>query len=195
MNWSATFLGTTPLECIANSRSPRLEGVYRGRSGGAGEIGHFPIETEYGRRCVCGRDNCLEAGLGGAAMIQHLRTEGRDISTTAELVELVQRNDPYALELARAAGTAIGQTLGTLADFFNPELIVFGGRLSQLEVLTHALRWGLYARSLPLSARALTIANSHNRENASTLGAAWMIIDLLLSVDWVNNIVQLDAQP
>lgn len=163
--------------------------VYRGHSGGAGEIAHLPVQTEFSARCQCGRSNCLEACFGGAALIEHMRNRGHDIRTTAEFTELAESGDPDAVELARAAGSALGETLGLLSEFLNPAQIVLGGRLSQLEILTLALRSGLYARSHPLAARGLTIASSLTRENASILGAAWTIIDLLLSEERINAAV------
>jgi len=168
---------------IANGR------VHRGSSGGAGEIAHLPVDTEFALRCMCGRNNCLEACLGGAALIEHMRNRGHNITTTAEFIELAQTGDHDAVELARAAGTSLGEMLGLLADFVNPSQIVLGGQLSQLGVLTLALQAGLYARLHPLAARGLTIENSLTRENASILGAAWSVIDLVLSEERVNSLV------
>lgn len=164
--------------------------VHRGHSGGAGEIGHMPIQSDYARTCVCGRENCLEASLGGAAIIEHLRDRGHDVHTTAELVQLVDGADPDATELARAAGTGIGSAAAILADFFNPQAIILGGRLSSIEPLVQNVRAALYGRSLPLSVRDVTIAESLTAENASTLGGAWTIIDHLFSVAEINRVLQ-----
>ena len=41
--------------------------LYRGANGGAGEIGHSPIDLD-GPRCGCGRYGCLEAFAGRAAI-------------------------------------------------------------------------------------------------------------------------------
>lgn len=109
--------------------------VHRGYSGGAGEIGHMPIQSDYSRPCVCGRENCLQSSVGGAAIIKHLLECGHDIHTTVDLVQLVDGSDPDAMGLARAAGTGIGSAVAILADFFNPEAIILGGRLSSIEAL------------------------------------------------------------
>lgn len=160
--------------------------VHRGHSGGAGEIGHMPIRSEFSRRCICGRDDCLEAAFGGAAIIEHLRERGHDVSSTEEVVALASRADPDALEITRAAGTAIGSAVAVLADFLNPEAIVLGGLLATIEPLTKNLRSAVYARSLPLAVRDVTIRESETAENASTLGAAWTIIDHVFSPAQVN---------
>lgn len=160
--------------------------VHRGHSGGAGEIGHMPIQSDFARACVCGRANCLEASLSGAAIIEHLRGRGHDIHTTADVLHLVNIADPDATELARAAGTAIGNAVAILADFFNPHAIILGGRLSAMEPLVQNVRAAVYGRSLPLAVRDVTIAQSVTGENASTLGAAWTIIDHLFSWDRID---------
>ncbi len=163
--------------------------VYRGHSGGAGEIGHMPIRSEFSRPCICGRDDCLEAAFGGAAIIEYLRECGHDVTTTAEVVALTARADPDALEITRTAGRAIGSAVAVLADFFNPQVIVLGGLLATIEPLTKNLRAAVYARALPLAVRDVTITESETAENASSLGAAWTIIDHLFDSRRVDAVI------
>lgn len=163
--------------------------TYRGTSGGAGEVAHMRVETDYPRRCFCGKDNCLEACFGGTGLIEHLRDRGHDVSTTADVIALAEQGDPEALELARAAGIALGESLGVLAEFLSPAQIVLGGRLSELGALTMALKVGVFSQSHPIAVSALTIETSTNGAQASVLGAAWYILDLVLSEDAVNRAV------
>jgi predicted NBD/HSP70 family sugar kinase len=165
--------------------------LYRGRSGGAGEIGHMPVVADgFARRCRCGRDDCVEARFGGAALVEHLVAAGISQKNASDFVRLADLGQPNALEVFRAAGHAIGEVIGTLCNIVNPELVVLGGKLSQVEPLTHALRSALYARTLPLPTRELTVSVSQNGANASILGAAWQVLDLLLSVERVNEDIQ-----
>jgi predicted NBD/HSP70 family sugar kinase len=162
--------------------------LYGGRSGGAGEIGHIPVDApNYRRRCQCGRDTCLEACFGGAAISEHLAIRGQGSEGDADFAALAAARNPVAIEVLRDAGTHIGDAIGTLCNVFNPELVVIGGKLSQVEQLTHALRASLYARALPLNARDLEVVVSKNAADASILGAAWQVIDLVLSTELVNQ--------
>lgn len=163
--------------------------VHRGHSGGAGEIGHMPIESPFSRPCSCGRTNCLEATVGGGALIEHLRDRGHELSSTAELVALVEAGDPDALEIVKGAGTAIGSAAAILADFFNPEAIVLGGKLSSIEPLTQSLKAAVFTRSLPLALHGVKIDVSISGEHAATLGAAWTVIDHLFAPDAVDAMV------
>ncbi len=162
--------------------------VYEGVSGGAGEIGHLPVDAPgYRRLCQCGRENCLEACFGGVAIGAHLAKRGVAALNLPEFLELAASSNPAALEVFQDAGAQIGEAIGTLANIFNPELIVLGGKLAQIEPLTHALHSALYRRSLPLTTRNLVVTVSQSGANAAIFGAAWQVFDVLLSADQVND--------
>lgn len=163
--------------------------VYRGTSGGAGEVAHMRVKTDYPRSCICGSENCLEACFGGAGLIAHLTGMGFDVANTADVISLVERGEPRALELARAAGTALGESLGILAGFLSPSKIILGGRLSELGALTMALKLGVFSQSHPITASSLSIENSGNGPVASIMGAAWYILDRILSTETIDQAV------
>lgn len=162
---------------------------FQGSSGGAGEVCHFPTDLAWGRPCVCGRSDCLEANFGGAGLVELLTKRGVEISGVPELTTLARQADQTVLEVLREAGTAIGMATAVLADFINPDRIVLGGRLSEFEVLTQALRSAFYGRALPLTLRDVEITESITRTDAASVGAAWSIIDFLFAADHVNTIV------
>ncbi len=163
--------------------------VYRGGTGGAGDIGHVWVDVPFARHCLCGRDHCLEASVGGSALVRILQQRGVDVSNPAEIERLARENQADALELSRTAGRAIGEALALIANFFNPELIVVGGALSQIESLYNSMRSALYERSLPLTTHDLTIDLSKNGVDASLYGPAFLILDKVLSADQVNDII------
>jgi glucokinase len=76
--------------------------VYRGIHGGAGEIGHVPVEWE-GERCSCGLRGCLEAYVGGAAWTRRLTRITPETSLAAQQAGGAERVRPeHLLEAARA---------------------------------------------------------------------------------------------
>jgi glucokinase len=120
--------------------------LYRGASGGAGEIGHMQLEPE-GRVCGCGRRGCLEALASGralaadAAAIVAAEPDGlvariakdERVSPDARVLALAaQRGDASAADAIDRAGRYLGAGLANLIDVFNPELIVIGGSLRKL---------------------------------------------------------------
>ncbi len=81
--------------------------IYRGDVGAAGDIGHIQIAHIADRavpQCRCGNFGCVEAYASGWALVRDLQAQGRAVSDVRELLELVRRGDPLAVNLTREAG-------------------------------------------------------------------------------------------
>ncbi len=103
--------------------------VIWGATGQAGEIGHITLRPD-GPRCRCGKQGCLEAIAGGAALSDRaLERLGRRLSAE-ELVERAQRGERGPLGLIDEACHAMGQALAIVAELLEPEMIIFGGGLT-----------------------------------------------------------------
>lgn len=102
--------------------------ILHGASDTAGEIGHWRLSPRgpmgYGKR------GSWEGFASGAGLVQLAaqRYPHRWNTQTSirALVAAMQRDDPDALAVARAAGRRLGQGLALLIDALNPELIVLG---------------------------------------------------------------------
>ncbi|HSK56364.1 MAG TPA: ROK family transcriptional regulator [Jiangellales bacterium] len=165
--------------------------IYRGVDGCAGDIGHIRVE-EFGPTCACGNTGCLEAFFGGAALARDavaaaragrssvlqalLETKG-DLSA-ADLAMAAAQGDPQAIQMVRDGGRRVGVVLAGLVSFFNPGLIVIGGRVSRLgHSLLAEIRGVVYRRSLPLATGNLPVVLSELGDDAGTVGAARLISD------------------
>lgn len=100
--------------------------VYRGASGGAGEIGHVPMAVD-GPRCECGSTGCLEAFVGDAALLRSAREAGLEVTTSAELLAAADGGDAVAREVYRSAGSMLGRALAGVVHTVDPEVIVLLG--------------------------------------------------------------------
>ncbi len=102
--------------------------VYRGASGGAGEIGHIPI-TMDGPLCGCGARGCLEAHIGEDALVRAALEQGviGPRGTAAGLRQAAERGDAAALEIYREAGARLGRALAGVVHTIDPEVIVLLG--------------------------------------------------------------------
>lgn len=155
--------------------------VHRGGDGAAGDIGHFPVPGGADRLCHCGRRGCLEALAGGTALAARLREQGLAASGAREVMALVKEGEPHAIAAARQAGRDIGAVLASLVDFFNPEVIIFGGTIADAgEDFLAGAREEVYRRSPPLATRDLVIASSSAQARAGVVGSAVMAIEHLL---------------
>lgn len=163
--------------------------LYRGVDGCAGDIGHIRVE-DFGPTCACGNTGCLEAFSGGAALARDATAAaraGRSPALAAILEEkgeltatdvgrAVSQGDAQAVQLIRESGRHIGQVLAGLVSFFNPGLIVIGGRVTGLgHALLAEVRGVTYRRSLPLATGSLPIVLSELGDEGGVVGAARLI--------------------
>jgi glucokinase-like ROK family protein len=163
--------------------------LYRGMNGCAGDIGHIRVE-DFGPTCACGNTGCLEAFSGGAALARDATAaarSGRSPALAALLAErgglsaadvglAVAQGDAQAVQLIRDSGRHIGQVLAGLVSFFNPGLIVIGGRVTGLgHALLAEIRGVTYRRSLPLATGNLPIVLSELADEGGVIGAARLI--------------------
>ncbi len=93
---------------------------------GWAELGHFVVE-EGGRECTCGGHGHLEVLASGSAADVASRDLYGDTGDAHALVEHAKAGDEAARDaLARIGGT-LGAAIGSLANVFDPELVVVGG--------------------------------------------------------------------
>jgi predicted NBD/HSP70 family sugar kinase len=141
--------------------------LHRGAHGSAGDIGHNRVPGSA-VTCVCGRVGCLGTTAGTGAWIRR----GWDVRTGRRLPG--QPADGTWEALLRASGTAIGEALAGLVNFFDPALIVFGGTVVPgTDLLMATIREAVYANALPLATRHLALERSIAGEGSGVAGAAF----------------------
>ena len=170
-------------------------GLYRGADGCAGDIGHIRVR-EDGPACACGGKGCLEAVFGGAALARDALAVARS-GRSAVLAEVLGRTgavsaadvgraaaagDPVAMAMVQQGGRDLGVVLAHLVSFFNPRLLVIGGRVSNLgHALLAEVRGVVYRRSLPLATGNLPVVMSELGDLAGITGAVRLVSDQVFS--------------
>lgn len=116
--------------------------LYYGKSGFAGELGHFP-SLDNNLICRCGKVGCLETGASGWALhriiIEKLK-QGQKSSLAAiyeqngnltldDILKAVSDEDVLAIEGIEQVGATLGQGIAGVINIFNPGLVIIGGRL------------------------------------------------------------------
>lgn len=117
-----------------------VDGVpLRGASGVAGELGHVRVVTGGGRACGCGQIGCLEAYVGGHNLERRVRhdietgavtslRERRPEAITCDVIDRAAASgDGYALALWEEAAGFLGQALGSMITYLNPDCLILGG--------------------------------------------------------------------
>jgi predicted NBD/HSP70 family sugar kinase len=102
----------------------------------------------------------------------------KDELTAIDVAHAVAQGDPHAVQMIRDGGQRVGWVLASLVSFFNPGLIVIGGRVSRLgHPLLAEIRGVVYRRSLPLATGNLPLVLSEMGDDAGVVGAAALISD------------------
>ncbi|MDJ0954894.1 MAG: ROK family protein, partial [Acidimicrobiia bacterium] len=105
--------------------------LLRGSVNGAGEWGHTKVTVD-GRSCACGSLGCLEAHVGGAAIVRRWLEIGGEPAPTeeeslAQLIKAADAGDPAAGSVVDKTVRLLGVGLANLINLFNPATIIIGG--------------------------------------------------------------------
>ncbi|MDD2619120.1 MAG: ROK family protein [Syntrophomonadaceae bacterium] len=146
--------------------------IWRGHTGGAGEIGHMQVEPQ-GRLCNCGRHGCLEALASGTAIsrtVKELLQQGKGIGiltmgndkkdiTAREVGEAARQGDYEAQMIVSKVIQYLGTAVANLVNIINPEIVVLGGgvALGWRDLLLEALNIYVKREVFTLNAENLKI--------------------------------------
>lgn len=159
--------------------------IYRGAFGGAGEIGHIPLDPE-GPRCNCGQTGCLEVMAGARAILRSATEAGqrgqseffahilkeREHLTVTDVSQAASEGDSAANAIIQAAGLKIGQVLAGLTNVLCPSHILIGGELAHIGPLMLAgIRQSVYGRAMPLATRKLIVDYTRLGDHAGLMGS------------------------
>ena len=107
-----------------------------GTHGGAGEIGHITIDPR-GPLCRCGKRGCLETFASVPAILDAMAAKHPDLAV-AELIDMLERDDPGALRVVGDAAALVGQVVGSASVLLAPDRVVVVGAMARagLAVMT-----------------------------------------------------------
>jgi len=171
--------------------------IYRGFRGCAGDIGHIGVD-KFGPLCHCGNKGCLETVAAGPAiaeralvaaqagkssiLIKHYERNGM-VLRAEDVGNAAREGDATAIEVIRESGQYIGDVLASLVNFYDPEMIVIGGGVSNLgNLLLSSIRQAVLQRSTPLATRDLQIVFSEIGADAGVHGAVSLATEYMFSL-------------
>ena len=151
--------------------------VVVGRNGIGGEWGHMALPRRDGagwsvRPCYCGRSDCIEQYISGSALeAEYLAATGQ--AATVEQMQSVIDEDQVARDVFDGFHDRLAESLVTVVDVLDPDVIVIGGGLSNLD--------SIYEKVPPLvHARAFSdhcdtpIRRAVHGDSSGVRGAAWL---------------------
>ena len=103
----------------------------------AGEWGHNPlpwpmVDELPGMRCYCGKHGCIETWLSGLGIAAHFAAGS---TPTTEIVQRAAAGDVAAETYLRRIEDRLARALATIINVLDPEVIVLGGGVSNIERL------------------------------------------------------------
>jgi fructokinase len=118
--------------------------IVNGPRGIGGEWGHNPLpwagaEEHPGPLCWCGRHGCMEVWVSGPGLQEdHLRVAGETL-TAIEIAARAAAGHPSASASLERHASRLARGLAHVVNILDPEVIVLGGGLSQLDQLYRVL--------------------------------------------------------
>lgn len=162
--------------------------LHHGHHGMAGDISHVTVHGAPATPCSCGRNGCLDAVAGGAAIVTSLQSASVAVDDTLGVLELARNGHPLATQMLREAGMRTGTVLATVVNFSNPERIVLGGTLAEAGAFVAGVRSAIYTECLPLATDGLEVEVTQAKQRGGIMGAARVVLDRILDADTVNQI-------
>lgn len=165
--------------------------IYRGPTGGAGEIGHVSIDYK-GPRCNCGNVGCVEAYVGQRYLSQRtaerlknhpeskiLKLVGGDISKIEPVYisQAAHDKDPLAREVLLEAGDLLGVALAGVMNIMDLRISIIGGGISAAgDFVMNAVQESIVRHVLKPLRKDIRVLPALLGNNAGILGAAGLVM-------------------
>ena len=146
--------------------------VHQGQHGIAGEWGHFAVDPR-GEKCFCGNRGCVETKISGTGVrMAFFKNYGRRL-TMQEITEGYRKNDIQCVQSFEQFLDDFGRCLGGLISILDPDAVVIGGGLSNIdELYTLGVE---RVRNYAFHERIETpILKNRLGDSAGVFGAAWI---------------------
>jgi predicted NBD/HSP70 family sugar kinase len=164
--------------------------LLRGNHGRAGDIGHIRAIRQSDVMCTCGNRGCVAVLASGSAVIRHLGEEGVEVSSAADVVELVRAGDAVAMHHVREAGRVLGAALAAVVSVVAPTAIVVGGDMADAsEPLLAGIRESVYQRASALATRELRILTSRLGARVGVVGVTTVALEHVLEPSNVDALL------
>ena len=149
-----------------------------------GEWGHNPLPwqqtSEPSNPCYCGKNGCIETFLSGPGLLKHYsqRAAQKGVSRPAvtsveALLALAQQGDVEAQDALHAYHSQLARSLASVINVLDPDCIVLGGGLSNIQTLYEGIRADLDTFVFSPECRTPVLPACHG-DSSGVRGAAWL---------------------
>jgi fructokinase len=152
--------------------------VVTGHQAIAGEFGHNPLpwmtEDEFpGNACWCGQRGCLETYISGTGFRRDHETMTRVVLSSQEVIAAMRAGDAAALATYKRYVSRLGRGLASVVNILDPDVIVLGGGMSNVEELYEDLP-AIIGRYVFSDSFDTPIRQNVHGDSSGVRGAAWL---------------------
>ncbi len=152
--------------------------IIRGPNAITGEWGHNPLPwpddiERPGPPCYCGKSGCIETFLSGAGLSNDMGTNGGKWNGAQDIAEAAADGNSSAKSALSRYTKRLAKALASIINVIDPDVIVLGGGLSNIEVLYTDVPsiWGGFVFSDEVVTR---LAPPRHGDSSGVRGAAWL---------------------
>src|SRR6266851_7576868 len=152
--------------------------VLTGANAIGGEWGHNPLPAPRdgespGPPCYCGRRGCIERFLSGPGLAREYQEQGGGAITALEIATRAAGGEPLASAALARYEERMARALGSIINVLDPDVIVLGGGLSNIERLYDRVPqlWAPYVFSDRVATR---LVRARHGDSSGVRGAAWL---------------------
>ncbi|PKG56599.1 fructokinase [Shewanella sp. GutDb-MelDb] len=152
--------------------------VHGGGNGIGGEWGHNPLPwmsaDEFNSTlCFCGNRNCIETFISGTGFVRDYKQAGGDATSGIEIAARVETGEVLAKEAFERYIDRLARSLAHVINILDPDVIVLGGGVSNIEALYPLLPDMLSKYVLGGECRTPVVQNMYGG-SSGVRGAAWL---------------------
>jgi fructokinase len=152
--------------------------LHVGRNRIAGEWGHNPLpwanEDELaGMKCYCGKTGCIETFLSGRGLEEEYFSRTAILRSSREIGESAVAGNLEARQSIKTYTDRLARGLATLINVIDPDVIVMGGGLSNLDSIYYDLP-GLISKYTFSADVGTPILKNRFGDSSGIRGAAWL---------------------
>ena len=143
-----------------------------------GEWGHNPLpwptpEETPGPPCYCGQRGCLETFLSGPGLSRDYEADTGTWRSAPDIAQAARDDEPAATAALERYGDRLARGLATVINLIDPEIVVLGGGLSNLESLYAQVPalWTKYVFSDRVDTQLVRPVHG---DSSGVRGAAWL---------------------
>ena len=142
----------------------------------AGEWGHNPLPwptpaERPGAACYCGKQGCIETFLSGPNLARDYHEAGGEASTAQQLAARAEAGEPAALAALARYEDRLARALAGVINILDPDALVLGGGLSNLDRLYRNLP-GLLPRYVFSDHVSTRVLKARHGDSSGVFGAA-----------------------